>query len=301
MKRWFKVGGYTFAVALILFCILGIDLVLQNHVSKLQPLFAKTDHWSEEPLKEQYDFAAQLRQFKQSVRLSLLGLSIGLAVLCGLLLWQLQQNHRTQLALKKINAELQKKIQAADDLTHKLSQQASYDELTGLANRREFEQRLELVIKQTKREPTEHALCFLDLDSLKQINDACGYRAGDELLRQVASVFSQQVRKYDTVARLAGDEFAILLEHCTVNNAARVAEKLRNSVAQHRFSWGEHFFNITVTIGIVPINQHSHNKNELLNLADSACSAAKQQGHNQTHLYQPPETIISTKLATEAV
>ena len=285
MKRWFEVGGYTLAAALILFCMLSIALS-----------YRELNNW-QELLDGERNFAKELRQ---RVELSLLGLLVGFAALCGLFLWQLQQKHCAQLALKKINIDLQEKILAADDLTRKLSQQARYDELTGLTNRREFEQRLELIIKQVKRDPTEHALCFLDLDDFKLVNDSCGHQAGDELLRQLASLLSQQVRKYDTVARLGGDEFAILLEHCTAANAEKVAEKLREAVEQHRFSWDEELFSIKVTIGIVPINGHSRNKNELLSLADSACSLAKQQGRNQTHLYQP-DTAISVKLATEPV
>ena len=96
-----------------------------------------------------------------------------------------------------------------------LSWQATHDALTGLANRREFEFRLEQVLQQVARQQNgRHALMFLDLDQFKLVNDTCGHAAGDELLRHICALLQSDLREGDTLARLGGDEFGILLENC---------------------------------------------------------------------------------------
>ena len=106
-------------------------------------------------------------------------------------------------------------ITDAHNLADELSYRASYDALTGLVNRREFEQRLERVLDTAGLENTENALCYLDLDQFKVINDTCGHIAGDELLRQITAVLQSNVRQRDTLARLGGDEFGVLMERCS--------------------------------------------------------------------------------------
>ncbi len=113
-------------------------------------------------------------------------------------------------------------------MARQLSWQATHDALTGLFNRSEFEHRLELALSSAKRENQQHALCYLDLDRFKIINDTCGHIAGDELLRQVTTMFQSLVRSSDTLARLGGDEFGILLEGCPLEPALRIA----NTVVQ---------------------------------------------------------------------
>ena len=111
-----------------------------------------------------------------------------------------------------------------------LSYQATHDTLTGLINRHELERRTKRLLVSLPDDGDEHALCFMDLDQFKVINDTCGHIAGDELLRQLGMLLSQTVRKRDTLARLGGDEFAVLMEHCTLNQARRVADSLLNSL-----------------------------------------------------------------------
>ena len=118
-----------------------------------------------------------------------------------------------------------------------LEYQASHDALTTLVNRQEFERRLKRVIGTARTEGAEHALCYLDLDQFKVINDTCGHEAGDELLRQLGGLLQQRTRKRDTLARLGGDEFGVLLEHCSLTQAQRVANGLREAIEGFRFVW----------------------------------------------------------------
>ena len=110
----------------------------------------------------------------------------------------------------------------AEHLTH----QASHDALTGLSNRRAFEQRLQRALDSARDQFAEHALFYLDLDQFKVINDTCGHLAGDDLLRQLARVLQIRVRKQDILARLGGDEFGVLMEYCPLHDAMRVANTL---------------------------------------------------------------------------
>jgi len=183
-------------------------------------------------------------------------------------------------------------ITDAHILADELSYRASYDALTGLVNRREFEQRLERVLDTAGNEGTENAMCYLDLDQFKVINDTCGHIAGDELLRQVAVLLQANVRQRDTLARLGGDEFGVLMERCSLEQAERVANKLRKKIADFRFVWGEKSFGVGVSVGIVSIDQDSENMSAVMNAADSACYTAKHKGRNRVHIYRRSNTDL---------
>jgi diguanylate cyclase (GGDEF)-like protein/PAS domain S-box-containing protein len=183
-------------------------------------------------------------------------------------------------------------ITDAHMLADELSYRASYDALTGLVNRREFEQRLERVLDTARLENTENALCYLDLDQFKVINDSCGHIAGDELLRQIAALLQENVRQRDTLARLGGDEFGVLMEHCSIEQAKRVANKLRRKVSDFRFVWAQKSFGIGVSIGIVSIDESSENIAAVMNAADSACYTAKYRGRNRVHVYRHSNTDL---------
>ncbi|MDE2389863.1 MAG: EAL domain-containing protein, partial [Betaproteobacteria bacterium] len=171
-------------------------------------------------------------------------------------------------------------------LTQKLAYQAAHDSLTGLLNREEFEIRLSKILASTRKNDT-HALLFLDLDQFKIINDTCGHSAGDELLRQITSVLHAKLRMRDTLARLGGDEFGVILEHCPQNEALQVAQVLRELVQNFRFYWQGKTFTVGVSIGLFPITHKNKDLAYALNAADSACYAAKKQGRNRVHVFQP--------------
>ncbi len=183
--------------------------------------------------------------------------------------------------------------------THRLSEQLSYhashDPLTRLLNRREFDMRLKRVLDTARDEDSEHALCYLDLDQFKVVNDNCGHIAGDELLRQLGDLLKNNVRKRDTLARLGGDEFGVLMEHCNLQQAKRVAETLRKVIEEFRFAWEDRIFNVGVSIGLVPITNTGLNSIDVLKQADAACYAAKDAGRNRIHVYLEADSELARR------
>ncbi len=177
-------------------------------------------------------------------------------------------------------------VSEARELNRRLSYHASHDILTGLVNRREFENCLERALKSAKARETSYALCYLDLDQFKIINDSCGHNAGDALLSQLGALLKSKIRWRDTLARLGGDEFGLLLEACTLEEAMRTAELLREAIRDHKFTWDERTFSLGVSIGVVPISAANEDVASLLTAADSAAQAAKEAGRNRVYSYQ---------------
>ncbi len=177
----------------------------------------------------------------------------------------------------------------------KLNYLASHDALTGLISRYEFELRVTRLLSNLSKEKSTHAMCFLDLDQFKVINDTCGHAAGDELLRQIGRVLRETIRKRDTLARLGGDEFGVLMEHCTLEQAHRVADDILKAVIDYQFSWDGNVFRIGVSIGLVAITEASGNFTELLKQADVACYLAKDLGRNRVHAYHPDDTELAVR------
>jgi diguanylate cyclase (GGDEF)-like protein len=173
-----------------------------------------------------------------------------------------------------------------DQAAARLVYQASHDTLTGLINRREFEQRLERALLSALQQNREHALCYMDLDQFKVVNDSCGHVAGDELLRQLALLLKANLRERDILARLGGDEFALLLENCSIGDAMEVADSFRAEVQRFRFKWEDHIFAVSMSVGMVAINRDSDGVASLLSAADAACFVAKDRGRNRIHLYE---------------
>jgi diguanylate cyclase (GGDEF)-like protein/PAS domain S-box-containing protein len=169
--------------------------------------------------------------------------------------------------------------------SEQLAYHANHDALTGLVNRRAFEERLDHAIAVARAEHVEYALCYLDLDQFKVINDTCGHVAGDEFLRQVGRVLHSVVSKRDTLARLGGDEFGVLLERCKVEQAKRVAYAALDAVDNLFLTWDDRRFRVGISIGLVPINHGSESVESVLRAADVACYAAKEAGRNRIHVY----------------
>ena len=174
-------------------------------------------------------------------------------------------------------------------LTRQMTYQASHDALTGLVNRREFERRLQEAMDSAQTGNIGHALCYLDLDRFKTVNDTCGHTAGDNMLREVASLIKEAVRDSDTVGRIGGDEFALLLVGCPLDKARQIADDVVRSVNDYRFVWKDKIFNIGVSIGLVEIGSSSGAIEDIMNSADSACYVAKKQGGLHVHVYSARE------------
>jgi diguanylate cyclase (GGDEF)-like protein/PAS domain S-box-containing protein len=174
-------------------------------------------------------------------------------------------------------------------LTRQMTYQASHDALTGLVNRREFERRLREAMDAAQTGDVAHALCYLDLDRFKVVNDTCGHTAGDNMLREVATIIKDAVRDSDTAGRIGGDEFALLLVGCPLEKARQIADDVVRAVDDYRFVWKDKIFNIGVSIGLVEIGRGGGSIEDLMNSADSACYVAKKQGGVHVHVYSARE------------
>lgn len=172
--------------------------------------------------------------------------------------------------------------------------QANHDALTGLVNRKEFETRLWHALENTGELGRPHALCYLDLDQLQLLNDTCGQLAGDELLKQVADLLQDQVRDSDTVARLGGDDFAILLYGCPMDEAKRLAGRLSTAVAGMGFAWGGQPFPLSASLGLVALDD-DHTPGELLAAAEAACDMAQEGGQGQVRVVRAGDRLLAER------
>ncbi len=189
-------------------------------------------------------------------------------------------------------------VSDARRLATAMTYQATHDALTDLVNRSEFESCLEKAIQSAEMHGHQHALAYLDLDQFKIVNDTCGHSAGDELLRQITGLLRLALRANDTLGRLGGDEFGVLLESCPPNISLQIAEKLRNIIGDFHFVWDEKTFPISVSIGLVDFGGQGTmhlNLTEILSIADSACYTAKDLGRNRIHVYQDDDYAMNRR------
>jgi diguanylate cyclase len=168
----------------------------------------------------------------------------------------------------------------------------THDALTGLANRSEFESRLDRVLQKAREDRSKHALLYIDIDQFKLVNDSCGHAIGDQLLQEVAKLFADAIRARDTLARLGGDEFAIILEHCSAEQAQRVAQQICDAMAKFRFTHDGRSLRVSASIGLVPIDDRWTTAAAILQAADASCYAAKEGGRNRVHLWLDTDTAI---------
>lgn len=180
--------------------------------------------------------------------------------------------------IEDVHLSMQQRIEEA---TAQLAFQARHDPLTGLLNRREFEQRLERVLGTVQAGGEECSVLFIDLDRFKPVNDSCGHLAGDELLRQISRLFQSRLREEDTFARLGGDEFGIILVDCNSPRARQVAEDLCALAGAYRFIWQDKVFAVGASIGLTVITRDVRNTMDILTACDAACYRAKDEGRGQ--------------------
>ena len=182
------------------------------------------------------------------------------------------------------------------DMSREMRYRATHDGLTGLVNRSEFETRLTRLLEGVHQsEDANNALMYIDLDEFKIVNDSCGHAEGDRLLRQIAQIFAGSIRARDTLARLGGDEFGVILEHCTVQQAQRVAQSICDAVDEYRFDHDGRRFRVGASIGLVPISASAENADAILKAADNACYAAKEAGRNRVHLWRDEDERIQMR------
>ena len=175
-----------------------------------------------------------------------------------------------------------------------LTYQANHDALTGVLNRRAFETQLNSLIRDTIS-PPQYAVLYLDLDQFKVVNDTCGHAAGDELICQISMILQQSVREGDLLARLGGDEFGVVLLDCNDIDAIRIAEQLRESVANIRFAWAGQQFAVGVSVGMVAVTHGASTLKEVMKAADAACYMAKEKGRNRVHVYRADDIELTVR------
>lgn len=175
------------------------------------------------------------------------------------------------------------------ELENMLRHQATHDSLTSLGNRQEFENRVEQCLVKAIKHKLPGAILFIDLDRFKPINDTAGHAAGDELLRRISSLLLGKIRSRDMLARIGGDEFAVLLADCPLKVAEQIAESMRSAVEKLIFVYEKHSFKVGLSIGLAPFCRADDTLSNVVNAADNACQIAKNEGRNRVHVAQPDQ------------
>jgi diguanylate cyclase (GGDEF)-like protein len=194
-------------------------------------------------------------------------------------------HHQLELANQKLEQKVQERTAELSNANQHLQFLATHDNLTGLPNRILFFDRLEQAIKKSRRQKRRFALLFVDLDDFKRINDSFGHIVGDQVLQTVADVLDHAVRDSDTVARLAGDEFMIILDDVReISDIEAIARKINQAVAQPIEVLQESVV-MTVSIGISLFPEHGEDSETLLRKADVAMYQVKNGTQNGYHLH----------------
>ncbi|GAC15502.1 EAL domain-containing protein [Aliiglaciecola lipolytica] len=162
---------------------------------------------------------------------------------------------------------------------------ATHDSLTGVYNRRQFEQKLREGIRRSKQLKQALTLLYMDLDQFKVVNDTCGHKAGDALIKQLSQLLNDVVMNKGMLARLGGDEFGVILESENALDAIQIAEKLLAIVKEFRFIWDNRIFAMGMRIGLAKWQENIETPEQLMSMADAACYVAKEHGRNQIHVY----------------
>jgi len=186
---------------------------------------------------------------------------------------------------------LQEDVTEVRRISDEINYQTSHDTLTGLLNRREFEKQLIRVVNEAHQNHSHHALCFIDIDQFKIVNDTCGHLAGDELLRQVSNLIRDKLRSRDTLARPGGDEFLLLMEQCSLGQAERQADQIMLSLKKFRFRWEDFIFPVEISVGLTTIDHETESAAELMKQVDTACYTAKDAGRNRIHIYRDDDEL----------
>jgi diguanylate cyclase (GGDEF)-like protein/PAS domain S-box-containing protein len=176
-------------------------------------------------------------------------------------------------------------VSARRMLEEELRWQAEHDSLTKLHNRAWFESQLEQETARLKRTEQTSLLLFVDVDRFKYINDTAGHTAGDQLLVEVGQRLKSRLRASDHLARMGGDEYAVILRNVNVNDVSLLADGFRKALTVAPFGYGGKAYRISVSIGVARLDVNTASATEAMAHADIACHMAKNAGRNQTHLY----------------
>ncbi|MDB4222377.1 EAL domain-containing protein [Granulosicoccus sp.] len=232
------------------------ELVLLNHLNKLVTLEKSL---AEESLEENQTTYDETRQLLFLMVIVSFALSMAIS---GIVIWRVTRDNK------------------------RISHLANHDDLTGLHNRRSFEQHLQHTIDIAERSPSAHALLYIDLDRFKMVNDTCGHQAGDLLLIELTQLINGRLRRGDLFARLGGDEFAIIAQGETFDKIRTLAEELRQLVCDFIFHYETQSFNVSLSVGLTLVDGQVQSVEQVLADVDAACYVAKQSGRNRVHVKQ---------------
>ena len=204
--------------------------------------------------------------------------------------------HKFMFSLEQQVAQKTESLRLALDEAHKANEMiahlADHDPLTGLLNRRHFQRALEGWIDYAIRYNRKGTLLFIDVDNFKDVNDSHGHSAGDQYLTSVAALLTKTLRSTDIVARWGGDEFAAFLPETAGLEAYSVGNKLLAAFAKTPFHFGEASLQLSASIGLAFVPEHTRDANELIMLADAAMYEAKKAGRGCWRLYGASDTEI---------
>ncbi len=167
-----------------------------------------------------------------------------------------------------------------------VQQEVSYDELTGLLNRRSFERLLTELLRGEMKEGELYAIILLDVDQFGLVNDLCGFDGGDKLLQSISNILRTYLPENAHLARTGDDEFAILLAQSSLDRGYQLAEEHRQAINAFKYTWNNQLIPVSVSIGLVAIDNREQTSAALLKSVSSACSIAKQAGRNCTRIYR---------------
>jgi len=176
-------------------------------------------------------------------------------------------------------------VSARKLLEEELRWQATHDSLTKLLNRAYFETQLDQEIHRLRRSDQTSALLFVDVDRFKYINDTAGHAAGDQLLIEVSHRLRGRLRAADTLARIGGDEYAVILRNIPPAQLLQTADDFRRVLVSRPFTYGAKSYRVSCTIGVATLDRNTSSPSDAMANADIACHIAKNQGRNQTHLF----------------
>ena len=177
-------------------------------------------------------------------------------------------------------------------LENTIKHQAAHDPLTNLLNRDAFDIELSDHVYDAKNNDHMHALCYLDLNRFKLINDTAGHSAGDQCLIQVTTLIESFIRSDDVLSRLGGDEFGLILKNCTQDGALKITNKISNAISGMKFSWEGCDYSLGVSIGINLLDKNSHDAADAIRKADLACYTAKDHGKSLIYIYEEEDSEL---------